>query len=49
MLLLTSFLALVRDTLEKSNVKDLELQAMPIIYFCYYTMGKAVKQEKSFQ
>lgn len=49
MLLLTSFLALVRDTLEKRNVKDLELQAMPIIYFCYYTMGKAVKQEKSFQ
>lgn len=49
MLLLTSFLALVRDTFEKRNVKDLELQAMPIIHFCYYTMGKTVKQEKSFQ
>lgn len=49
MLLLTSFLALVRDTFEKRNVKDLELQAMPIIHFCYYTMGKSVKQEKSFQ
>lgn len=49
MLLLTSFLALARDTLEKRNVKDLELQAMPIIHFCYYTMGKTVKQDKSFQ
>lgn len=49
MLLLTSFLALVRDAFEKKNVKDLKLLAMPIIHIHYYTMGKTVKQEKSFQ
>lgn len=49
MLLLTSSLVLVRDTFEKRNVKDLELQAMPIIHLCYYTMGKTIKQENSFQ
>lgn len=49
MLLLSSSLVLVRDTFEKRNVKDLELQAMPIILLCYYTMGKTIKQENSFQ
>lgn len=49
MLLLSSSLVLVRDTFEKRNVKDLELQAMPIIHLYYYTTGKTIKQENSFQ
>lgn len=48
MLLLTSFLDLVRDTFEKRNANDLEPQAMPIIHCCYYVMGKIVEQEESF-
>lgn len=48
MLLLTSFLDLVRDTFEKRNANDLEPQAMPIIHCCYYVMGKTVEQEESF-
>lgn len=41
MLLLTSFLDGVKDTFEKkNNANDLELQAMPIIHYHYYVMGK---------
>lgn len=48
MLFLTSFLDLVRDTFEKRNANDLELQAMVVIHCRYYVMGKTVKQGDSF-
>lgn len=46
MLLLTSFLDLVRDTFEKRNSNNLGLEAVPIIHCLYYVMGKTANKRR---